>query len=261
MPVHSLIPRLINRASEQWIGTLPIDQQSRVRGDFDIDRKATQGRWKGSSKRPDYSIQLTSAGGLWKDKWVIEAGFSQNYDSLKETARLWLEGMQDNQVEMVTLIHYEENPPYRCPLHAGKNPTTQGIPLDISDIYASHPVCTTPTGPVTYRDKIWVGGIVKVSMETWTRGANGKARQRDPAKDLLTEAELRIPVRDFLSAPYQGNIVIDLDLFRRWLPGDLQDQACMRAQTAVTEWHKRHGDDPRDRDYQPSGQGQGQDQG
>ncbi len=263
MPIHGSILRVINESLMKWKFSLPNNQQNRVRTDLDMDQKATEGPWKSTTKVPDLAFQLRQVGGGWEEKLVIEAGFSQDYESLKETACLWLEGMKGNQVEMVILIHYEETPSYHCQLPAGKNPSTQNIPLNIDDIDASHTVCMTSTGPVRYKGKDWVGKIAKVSMEIWTRGPDGKARRRDPTKDLLTETELRIPVRDFLPAPYQGNIVVDLDLFRDWLPDDLRDQACIRIQTAVSEWHKRRGDDPRDIDYQPPGQrqGQGQSQG
>ena len=98
-------------------------------------------------------------------KWAIEVGFSQNYNSLKETARLWLEGMSD-EVDMVVLVHFEETPPYRCPLSAYENPSTRGIPLDIKAIRAEDVICRTSFGPAIYKDLTWVGRIVEVSMET-----------------------------------------------------------------------------------------------
>ncbi len=99
----------------------------------------------------------------------------------KETARLWLEGMQNNQVELVTLIRYEETPSYSCPLPAGESPSTQDIPLDLDDIRASDTVCTSLTGPVTYKDdKEWVR---KSQESPWRIGRETYTGKQD--KEIL----------------------------------------------------------------------------
>ncbi len=75
-----------------------------------------------------------------------------NYNSLKETVRLWLEGISD-EVDMVVLVHFEENPSYRRPFPADKNPSTRKIPLDIEAILCAEDViCRTCLRPATYKD-------------------------------------------------------------------------------------------------------------
>ncbi len=178
----------------------------------------------------------------------MEVFFSQTYESLKKTASLWLEGMA-NQVDMVVLVNFEEDPPYRCPLSANEDPNTRGIP-DIKDIPPQDFSCEGSLGPATYKDLIWAGRIGNVSMETWVRGEDGKAKYESPAKDLLSEATMEIPVGNLLHPPYHGTIVVDLDEFRDELPRNICRQAWNRCTEAVRLWNKRMGVDVRDEDYE-----------
>ncbi|KAK3937710.1 hypothetical protein QBC46DRAFT_391996 [Diplogelasinospora grovesii] len=181
-------------------------------------------------------------------KWALEVGCSQNYNSLKENARLWLEGMPD-EVDMVVLVYFQEDPPYRCPLPKTQNPNTRGIPLNLRAIHARDVTCQDSLGPATYKGLTWVGRIAKISMETWVRDGDGKAKQEGLAKDLLHEATMEIPVGDLLPPPYHGSIVVNLNRFRRRLPTDIRSQACNRCQTAVYLWNKQK-DEKKDQDYE-----------
>ncbi len=209
------------------------------------------GRWIGSSKVPDLGFRLRS-NGKQELKWVLEVGFSQTYQSLGETARLWLEGMAD-EVDMVVLVNVEEDPPYRCPLSPDEDPNIRGIPQGIRDIHFQDFMCQGSLGPATYKGMTWVGRIDKVSMETWVRGEDGKAKCEGPAKDLLGEATMEIPVGDLLPPPYHGSIVVNLDEFRDDLPWSIRQQACDRCKETVNLWNKRMGDDAKDKDYVEQG--------
>ncbi len=247
--IHQSICETVGNAIGAWRTSLPRDQRRDILPEFGTDRRATTGQWTGSKKIPDFGLKLLSNGEA-KMKWVLEVGFSRDYNSLKENARLWLEGLPE-EVDMVALVHFQEHPPYKCPLFKDQDPSTQGILLDIRAIHAKDINCHGSLGPAIYKGMTWVNPIVRISMETWARDGDGKAKQKGLAKDLLHEATMEIPVKNFLPSLYHnyGNIVVDLDDFRYYLPISIRAQASERCQAAVGLWNKQE-DDKKDRDYE-----------
>lgn len=235
---------MVDTAVQVWKASLPRNQRSGIRA-VSNEEQPLFGPWEGSEKSPDLGIRLRSTGEL---KWVMEVGFSQTSDSLKETARAWLEGCRG--LDMVVLVNFEEDPPYRCPISADEDPSTLGITLPPDNISLEEIACEGLLGPATYKDLTWVGKICKISMETWVRGGDGKATQKGPARDLLHEATMEIHVEDLFPSPYHGTIVVDLDEFREDLHSDIRLQARQRCQVAVGRWRKRMGDDAKDKDYE-----------
>ncbi len=96
-----------------------------------------------------------------------------------------------------------------------------------------------------------MGRIAKVSMETWVRGGDGKAKQEGLPKDLLDEPRMEeILAGDILPPPYHGTTVVDLDGFRDFLPVDIPSLARDGCQEVVRLWNKCQGDDAEDEDYE-----------
>ena len=202
-----------------------------------------------SRKEPDLSISVEQ-NGIDKVKWVLEVGFSESREQLENDARLWLEGMPDNIV-MVMLVMFQEDPQYRCPLSRDEDPSTRGIPLDLAAIHRGQEdfIVVSPLGPATYKGLTWVGYIKGISMEVWVQGTDGKATQQGPAKDLLHERTMEIRLGDFLPPPYHGTLVVNLERFRKALPSCIHGQAVERCKKAIKAYNKRMGDDAANRDY------------
>ena len=71
-------------------------------------------QWEGSQKRPDLALESVNADGTPEIKWVLETGFSKDYERLVRDAKLLLEGCLE--VSMVVLIKFHEMPLYKCPV-------------------------------------------------------------------------------------------------------------------------------------------------
>ncbi len=196
LPLHEAIIQVVNEAVCGWKASLPQDERSSVSSMSNQDECMRMGPWAGSEKAPHFGIRswLNGEGAL---KWVLEVGFSQAYEGLRDTARLWLEGMA-GEVDMVVLIKIQENPSYRCPLSPDEDPDARGIflPIRPKDI-----ACEGSLGPATYKGLTWVGHIDQVSMETWVRGEDGRAKPQGQVKDLLVEDKMDIPVENLFPPP------------------------------------------------------------
>jgi hypothetical protein len=187
-------------------------------------------------------------------KWVLEIGFAESYDKLVDDVTLWLGGRSD--VSVAVLVKFEEDPPYRCPV----SPTDEDdlaslkIPLVTKEMKISDFVCEE-FGPVTYREKTWVGRISAVYMEVWKRGPNGPERQGDRVD--LTRPDgppIQIQLGDFLPIPqgHDGMVSLELKDFHKHLRIAMKRLAFSRCSSMVKELRKRLGERSSDRDYQDS---------
>jgi hypothetical protein len=75
-------------------------------------------------------------------------------------------------------------------------------------------------------------------IEFWVRGADGKAMRQGNRKHLLQDANVQIPLQDFLPPAYDGTITLDLEEFRELLPLAIKELAVFRCQTLVREYKK-----------------------
>ena len=73
-----------------------------------------EGQYWGSAKIADLAVQIINAKDQLETKMVVEIGFSEDYETLTNDARLWLEGM--SSVSLCVLVSFEEEPRYQCPV-------------------------------------------------------------------------------------------------------------------------------------------------
>ncbi len=85
--IHQSIPDFFNRAIGAWQVSLPRDQRLNIYTQSNVEQILSMGSWAGSEKAPDLALKVISNGDVAM-KWVLEVGFSQTYQSLRETARL-----------------------------------------------------------------------------------------------------------------------------------------------------------------------------
>lgn len=73
------------------------------------------GNYEGSRRVPDLGI-FKSNGAKDSLKWLLEVGFSETYEHVKEKIGFWLKGKPE--VARVILIKITENLEYKCPLQS-----------------------------------------------------------------------------------------------------------------------------------------------
>jgi hypothetical protein len=256
-PIHESIISQLNKQTILSTATLPANLQTQIRvigGEwFDF----FTGQWSGSKKEPDLGIEICNADNEMDLKWVLEVGFLEPCEQLKDETQLWLEG--STQVSMVTIVRFRETPRYHCPLpiynETGEEELDPrkilGIPSDFEAIRQKDVILEGDYGPATYKGLRWVEQISEGWMETWVRDTNGKAIQRGNRIDLLHANQVELEF-DFLPPGYLQTIKIDLEEFRLNLQRSIRKMAVSRCRKALHTYLKRHGellsDDP---DYRP----------
>ncbi|THC94127.1 hypothetical protein EYZ11_006376 [Aspergillus tanneri] len=256
-PIHQSISSILIEEIMISKAAVPVNLRRQTQALFDEDFKSFGGQWSGSDKRPDLGIGVRNANNEMELKWVLEVGFSETYKQLKNDIRLWLEG--SSEVSMVTIVKFCETPSYRCPFP--RDPiygddeeeldTLQalGIPSDVREILKKDVVFEGEYGPATYKRLTWVGKISEVWMETWVRGADGKAVQRGIAEDLMQADQVQLDFGDLLPHGYPQTITIDLEQFRSILKDSICKMAVNRCMDAIKDYKERHGEGRGDGDY------------
>jgi len=256
-PIHQSIITQLNDKIMTSRATLPANlrQQTQVLWGEKFD--SFRGQWSESRKVPDLGIEVCNTDNEMELKWVLEVGFSETYEQLKNDTQLWLEG--SSQISMVTIVGFCETPRYHCPLpifdETGEELDPReavGIPSDLTAICEKNVILEGDYGPATYKGLRWVGQISEGWMETWVRDIHGKVIQRSNRVDLLHANKVELDFGDFLPPSYPQTITINLEDFRLTLQRSIRKVAASRCKNALHTYLKRHGevqgDDP---DYQP----------
>jgi hypothetical protein len=129
------------------------------------------GEYEGSGKIPDLAIRETKSK-AGTTKWILEVGFSEDYEELLQDMRLWLKG--DCRVVQGILVNIIEDPQYECPLSkhlTDKEIEEQGLKgkVDAEDFEGGKygPIVSTK-----HQQHQWVGKIREIYMEVWKLDVN-----------------------------------------------------------------------------------------
>lgn len=128
-----------------------------------------EGRYSGSDKIADLAVQTRNNAGQLGPKFVLEVGFSESYDLLLQSAKLWIEGT--STVSIVVIVGLVEAPKYRCPISSLSDEAFDALrlPLTIEDSMFELPLHRY--GPATYRGLHWTGEILRAEVEVWKKDA------------------------------------------------------------------------------------------
>ncbi|KAH0556238.1 hypothetical protein GP486_005834 [Trichoglossum hirsutum] len=192
-----------------------------------IQRKF-QKKYSGSSKTPDLAVWFVreDEDDPCRDDnklgFVAEVGFSENYPSLVEDAKLWLEGKPEISIAMIVAL--EETPRYKCPVKGeGSDSLPQG-PDILFEVKGEF-------GPVVLNGMVWAGEITDAFTEVWIRDpVTGLAIRNGDRINLLPPAELpqlEFKMSDFIDVSPDEDIVISFNWsrFRRGIRGNVKELA------------------------------------
>ena len=126
--------------------------------------------YSGSLKTPDLAVQFRNAAGEHEIKFVLQVGFSEQYEDLVDDAKLWLEGKEE--VSLVVLVKFTEVPNYQCPARELEDEVVERLEFpDPAEIRSRDFVAEKDYGPVMYKGLQWVGQISEAFLELWNRNA------------------------------------------------------------------------------------------
>lgn len=117
MPLGSLHESVVIACSEKAVAfklAIPDNYQSRISIHLSTTLNGFDGAYRGSSKVPDLAVVEHDDHNEEIPRIFFEIGVSDSYDDLKQSARLWLEGMLG--VRECVLIKIQESPLYHSPL-------------------------------------------------------------------------------------------------------------------------------------------------
>jgi len=122
-----------------------------------------------STRVPDLGVRLCTPEGEAKLWLVVEVGFSETYDQLKDDVMAWLQDHEE--ARYVILIKVEESPAYRCPLSRNA-PEEDFLDLDFPEVHLidrQDVVVAGDFGPASYGRMQFVNPITSVIFELWAR--------------------------------------------------------------------------------------------
>jgi hypothetical protein len=243
-PLHqSILSEMIMQIVDSLHG-LPANLRRRIRVVPSERFWSFGGQWDGSQKEPDLSIWIRNTDNERELKWVLEVGFAESYEQLKNDVRLWLEG--SSQVSMVTIAWFCEEPKYRCPVPKEIDPReVLGISKDCRDIRSRDVVVQGAYGPAFFKELQWVGEITGIYMESWVRDAKGKPRRRGLRKDLKLKREVQLNFGDILPPDFPQNVTIDLGDYHLDFVEHIRSLTVGRCADAVRRYDRRHGEESR----------------
>ena len=142
---------------------------------------ASEGSYEGSEGTPDFAVKSKDNDENWNSKLVVEVGFSEAYEHLKESAKLWLEGT--SSVSICLLIDVQENPAYRNPLKPLSDEVVEQLQLPEWKLVQLRYFVLPPNsyGPVSFRGFNWTGEVTSARMEVWRKNVQGNACLSGPA--------------------------------------------------------------------------------
>ncbi|KAJ8103101.1 hypothetical protein POJ06DRAFT_62819 [Lipomyces tetrasporus] len=156
----------------QYLSSYSEDLASTIRYYGSTTTRDFEGEFEGSRKQPDGGVRYKYLDGN-KVTVVLEAGFSEDYDSLCRSKDMWIDG---HGVNVFILLCLTEKPRF-------KNPTTEY--RDIGDVDAAITLmsnCINETfglnlannrhAPLLYRGHKWAGELKDVFIEIWRAGTS-----------------------------------------------------------------------------------------
>jgi hypothetical protein len=214
------------------------------------------GKYEGSEGVPDLGIVEESDKHEHNLVWLLEVGFSETYEELKNDITFWLEGKPT--LARVVLINITENPPYKRPLDFISDETYQrlGLPQTEMEIDQKDFSFDNEYGPVSYKGFQWTGEITEIYWEVWKLDQQGALTQVGTRESILPAIHSpQIRFNDFLSNPLgTPSKLINWDEFRTT---KLKQAILLTAFGRFCKWKKERAkameaDRVRDPDYEPS---------
>ena len=229
-PIHETISSSLTTEIAVMARTLPSATEERILVSRNEDCYDFEGPWKVSKKIPDLAIQIENNFGQPEYKWILEIGFSQSQDSLRDIVETWLKGVPT--VSIVVTVNIIEEPSYRCPVSNNENLEELGMPTDTGDVLITEMIMQGDYGPVIYKGRTWVGQVCHVFWKTWICQPGGKVEQQGHRKELLPPAnpQVQINLGEFLTIPqgHGGIVHLDMQRFRPALQKAIKRQALWR---------------------------------
>ncbi|KAI9808830.1 MAG: hypothetical protein M1826_004054 [Phylliscum demangeonii] len=209
--------------------------------------------FSGPEKIPDFELQAKGADLVSETVFVVEMGFSQAYQSLREDVAEWFRGTPS--MIMVVLVNVIESPRYRNPLTAVGAQEIVARLEGVERREALEPMAGIPWGGIKLRGLVFVGAL-EGYMEMWVRGPNGPPQMRGPRLDFIPRREGERPLEfrlgEFSARTDVQEVVVPLwwDDLRDNVWEGAQELAVYRARAVLTEARKAEGH--QDSDYTPS---------
>ncbi|RPA96292.1 hypothetical protein L873DRAFT_1925324 [Choiromyces venosus 120613-1] len=209
-------------------------------------------RYAGSMKVPDTALKITNAAGKTEIKFVLEVGFSEEYEKLVEDVTMWLEGCDDVCVAMLVMI--QEAVKYECPTrHLSDEEVTELEFPSWQDITQESFDLLEARGPAVYKGLTWVEAI-SGWVEIWRRDPQSRLAARSGDRMGLlgpTIGQVRFRLREFLDVrpEHDREITFDWDGCLNRLSYSIRELAAFRCREMLIDREGRA--DIRDPDYQP----------
>lgn len=166
-PVHEAITyTLSNSLATKVFDQYPISTRTQIIARQCVEDTGFSGKYSGSRKTPDLSIELRNSNRTNQVKIVLEVGFTETYAQLVGDARLWIEGHKF--APMVILAKMTEHPKYGNPLLKLDDDAIKRLNLpDPSMVDELAFVLGGPLGPVTMNNFTWCGALSEAFIEIW----------------------------------------------------------------------------------------------
>lgn len=159
-PLHeSIVAECAKRVTVLQLA-LPDDHQPRMEIYPSRTFNGFSGKYWKTVKIPDLVILAKDDKNIMVPRIIFEVGTSESYKHLKQSAKLWLEGMPG--VQEYILIKIYETPRYKSPSINNKDfpPTKEINELSFES--------KGTFGPVVYKSLRWTGEISAAFYEIWT---------------------------------------------------------------------------------------------
>lgn len=130
------------------------------------------GKYMDSQKIADLAVKFRNDEGVLEIRFVLEIGFTEDYEDLVRDAQLWIEGAQT--VTVCVIVQLLEDPVYKCP-------TTDILDEALQLMPVHHPkssmfrLAPNRYGPAAYRGFNWTGELSAALVEVWRKNDEGKA--------------------------------------------------------------------------------------
>jgi len=169
------------------------DQYRRFDYSINEDTADFEDKLQFSSKIPDLLVRYYNDDGRDSESRIIfiaEVGFSETYEDLKRSMKLWLEGSQD--VKMAFLVKFTEKPQYRSPKSTQNllKAMLKDAHLPVSEI---RPEIGYHQDPNDKDGSLWIHGhkfVGKMSayLEIWRHDPeSGVIRQGQPIVSIFSQ--------------------------------------------------------------------------
>ena len=175
--IHHSVCSVISNGIVGALSAMPpaVRRQFHVRGA--VSRVLKLGRYM-STRIPDVELRSDVNGnGIKKTVMVVETGFSQSYESLRQDVQQWFDGC--SSMRMVILVDVNEKPSYKNPL---RGLSAEDIISLLAATAEEEVVEAQPGSP-------WAGfclrgfpffGALDGYLEVWIRDADGQPKMREP---------------------------------------------------------------------------------